>query len=236
MEIRGLKRFSLVDYPGKISCIIFLAHCNFRCAYCHNPHLVLDPESQPQIPEKQILSFLEQRKNKLEGVVISGGEPSIYNNLIHFAEKIRKIGFLIKLDTNGSNPGIITEMHKAGLIDFLSIDYKAHASLYRKVTACSTDAFEHIQESIRYALGSGISLEIRTTVHKQLLLPEDLQVMREELNSLGIKRWILQQFNPVDTIDDSLSCSPTYTDTELIKLAKNLGNTHVRGLKGTLIA
>ncbi|MFA6714325.1 MAG: radical SAM protein, partial [Victivallaceae bacterium] len=111
MNIRGIRRFSLVDFPGKMACVVFVGDCNFRCAYCHNPCLVFDPESQPLISEDEFFGFLEKRRGKLDGVVISGGEPTLQKNLLPFVKKIKAMDFLVKLDTNGSLPEKVFAIH-----------------------------------------------------------------------------------------------------------------------------
>ncbi len=237
MDIRGLTKFSLIDFPGKLSCIFFAGGCNFRCPYCHNPHLVIDPESQPELSETFIFNFLEQRRGKLEGVVISGGEPSLRDAIIDFTAKIKALGYLIKLDTNGSNPEVIMSIHRNGCLDALGLDYKAPASDYASLTGSHLDDIAgRVRKTISYAVSSNILLDVRTTVHRKFHSLDALSAMREELNSLGVAKWTLQQFHAAEVIDDSLTSEPTYTDTELIGIAQSLGNhTRVRGLKGLFI-
>lgn len=237
MDIRGLTKFSLIDFPGKLACILYAGGCNFRCPYCHNPHLVLDPEIQPQLSDQFIFGFLENRKGKLEGVVLSGGEPSNHPGLVRFSEKIKALGYLIKIDTNGSNPDAIADAHGKGLVDALGIDYKTTASSYCDLTKCKNDKVSGlVQKTISYAIDNNIAIDTRTTVHKKLHSPEILTQMREELNGLGVSAWTLQQFHAAEILDDDLAGNPTYSDAELIGIARNLGNhTRVRGLKGSFI-
>jgi len=237
MDIRGLTKFSLIDFPGKISCILYAGGCNFRCPYCHNPHLVIDPESQPQLSDNFIFNFLKQRMGKIDGVVISGGEPSLSGALSGFTERIKSLGYLIKLDTNGSNPDVIISIHKNKCLDAIGLDYKATASGYMELT-CSKldDLVERVHKTISYAIQEKIPLDVRTTVHKRYHSPEILRLMREELNILGVSAWTLQQFHPAEIIDNTLASEPTYSDAELIDIAKDTGNhTRVRGLKGSFI-
>ncbi len=237
MDIRGLTKFTLIDFPGKISCILYAGGCNFRCPYCHNPHLVIDPESQPELSENFIFDFLKRRSGKLEGVVISGGEPSLRDALIDFTRKIKDMGYLIKLDTNGSNPDVIFSIHKNGCLDALGLDYKAPASGYMELVRTNiTDIAERVRKTISYAIDNNILVDVRTTVHRKFHSPENLLEMRNELNSLGVSAWTLQQFHAAEVIEDGLEGEPTYSDTELIELAQELGNhTRVRGLKGSFI-
>ena len=237
MDIRGLTKFSLIDFPGKLACILYAGGCNFRCPYCHNPHLVLNPEIQPQLSDQFIFGFLENRKGKLEGVVLSGGEPSNHPGLVSFSEKIKALGYLIKIDTNGSNPDAIADAHGKGLVDALGIDYKTTASSYCNLTKCKNENVSGlVKKTISYAIDNNIAVDTRTTVHKKLHSPEILTQMREELNGLGVSSWTLQQFHAAEILDDDLAGSPTYSDAELIGIARNLGNhTRVRGLKGSFI-
>ncbi len=234
MNIRGLQRFTMVDYPGKMACVIFTGGCNFRCPYCHNPCLVFDPESQPLIRESQIMSFLESRVGKLDGVVISGGEPTLQPELPEFAVKVKNLGFAIKIDTNGSTPDIVISMLKAGLIDAMGVDYKGPAEIYNIVARSKIpDLAARVHKLLQYVADHHVPIDVRTTVHRELLSFDKLKEMRDELDALGIRQWTLQQFNPVEIISDELLTIPTYTDRELIDMARVLGGiTRVRGLKG----
>ncbi len=226
-------RFSMVDFPGKIACVVFCARCNFRCPFCHNPHLVLDPDSQPRVRMPQILHFMQSRVGKLEGIVISGGEPTLDPELPGFAKQMTDMGFAVKLDTNGSHPEILKSLYEAGCLHALGIDYKAPSGKYNEIANSGiSDIAGRVKRSLAFALENHIRLDVRTTVHKNLLSFEDLQTMRSELNSIGVKDWNLQQFNPVDTLDETISKTPTYSELELISFARKLSSTKVRGLTG----
>ena len=232
MNIRGINKFTLVDYPGKIACIIFVGNCNFICPYCHNPFLVVDPESQPLISDSDFFTFLEKRIGKLDAVVISGGEPTLRKELLIFLQKIKELGFLIKIDTNGSNPEIVKKLYNDGYLDYLGIDYKYPLNKYSELTRTnSAHVGLSVQKTIAFAVNSKIPYDIRTTVHKELLSYEDLNIMRKELTGLGVEEWMLQQFNPVDILDEELLRLTTYSDTELANIAKNLPSTKARGMK-----
>jgi len=220
----------LVDFPGKICCIIFVGNCNFRCPYCHNPYLVLHYDTQPQIQRKEIYNFLKNRKGKLDGVVLSGGEPAMYPGIADFAENIKKMGFLFKLDTNGSFPDRVITMCENGLIDMLGIDYKTSEAVYNDIALSNIDRLaEKVKKLIRYAGDNNISCDIRTTVHKKFHSENLLKIMRSELDLLGVKNWTLQQFHHAEIIDESLLDEKTYSDVELIKIVERLGtNTHLR--------
>jgi pyruvate formate lyase activating enzyme len=237
MNIRGIRRFSLVDFPGKMACVVFVGDCNFRCAYCHNPCLVFDPESQPLISEDEFFGFLEKRRGKLDGVVISGGEPTLQKNLLPFVKKIKAMDFLVKLDTNGSLPEKVFAIHNEAGLDALGIDYKAPLDKYNEI-ACSPipELGRKVLDLIKFALVNNIPLDVRTTVHKALLSEDDLIKMRSELSAVGLKQWTLQQFNNSgDIIDDSLLEKETWTDRELLAVVEKLPDTNVRGLNGIII-
>ncbi len=238
MDLRGFAKFSLVDYPGKISSIVFAGGCNLRCPFCHNPCLVLDPTSQPRVTEREFFKFLDSRKGLLEGVVISGGEPTLQKDLPEFAAGIKSRGFLVKLDTNGTNPQVLEPLLADRALDDLGIDYKLPAARYCEVASDPEQGpkfAENVARSIRLAFKYGITPDIRTTVHRDMLAPEDLEQMRGELAELGVKRWYLQQFNPVEVLADGLEKRETYADSELARLAHVLdpnGMVRVRGLHG----
>ena len=234
MDIRGLTQFSLLDYPGRLACVVFCGGCNFRCGYCQNPYLVLYPETQPSLTPEAILDFLKSRVGKLDGVVISGGEPTIHRSLPEFMARAKAMGFLVRLDTNGSNPTLVRKAHEAGVLDSLGIDYKAPLARYQEVSVCpKANIAEKVSETIRYAVAHRLNLDVRTTVHRQLLSPADLAQMRRELDELGVGGWHLQQFHPVEIIDERLLREPTYSDAELKAMAASLGpHTRLRGTRG----
>ncbi|HPN85101.1 MAG TPA: anaerobic ribonucleoside-triphosphate reductase activating protein [Victivallales bacterium] len=233
MNIRGLDKFSLIDYPGGIAAIIFTANCNFRCPYCHNPHLVLESSAQPRIAEKTVLSFLDSRVGKIDAVVISGGEPTLQKNLPIFLAKVKERGFHVKLDSNGSRLEKLKELFDSGLLDSVALDYKAPRRKYDQVAASKdSDIGDKVAESVRICVEADKLIELRTTVHKRFLSYEDLTEMRDELNELGAKLWVLQQFHRADMINQSLEDEETYSDAELANFARSIPNTRARGVKG----
>lgn len=236
MNIRGMVRFTLVDFPGKMACVVFVGDCNFRCGYCHNPCLVFDPESQPLISEDEFFTFLAKRQGKLDGVVVSGGEPILRKALLSFIRKIKDMGFLVKLDTNGSIPEQVIKIHEEVGLDALGVDYKAPLNKYNEISQCPVPELgEKTLKVIKFAVDKNIFIDVRTTVHKALLSKNDLSRMREELSSTGLKTWTLQQFNPVEIIDDSLLEKETYSDRGLLDIANSLESTNVRGLTGIIL-
>jgi len=201
-----------------------------KCRFCHNPHLVFDPESQPPITDSDIFDFLDTRKGKLEGVVVSGGEPTVHNDLTDFIIEVKKRGFDVKLDTNGSNPEIVSKLVEGGHIDFIGMDYKHLISKYPEATGvdmCS-DGISPIEVSMMFVSQRKVPYDIRTTVHKDIHSEDDLIAMRAELDVFGIVDWVLQPFHDVDVIDNSLRQTATYSDEDLDRIADGLHDTEVR--------
>ncbi|OGX23549.1 MAG: anaerobic ribonucleoside-triphosphate reductase activating protein [Omnitrophica WOR_2 bacterium GWF2_38_59] len=178
MNIGGLQKLTIIDFPGHIAAVIFLQGCNFRCPYCHNPELVDPKQFQETIDQNEVLSFLATRKEKLTGVVITGGEPCIHEGLVGFIKKIKDMGFLVKLDTNGSRPDVLKNVIDKKLVDFIAMDVKAPLEKYFFVT--KVKGFENkVKESIRLVMDSGIRHEFRTTVARTLLDENDIVKIKE---------------------------------------------------------
>lgn len=229
MNIRGVQKLTLVDYPGKLAAIFFTGGCNFRCPYCHNPCLVLDPESQPLVDRTEFETFLAGRRGKLDGVVFSGGEPTLQPDLGEYAALARSLGFAVKIDTNGSRPEVIEKIISAGNLDMLAVDYKAPAARCRELTGSGDpELAEKVRRTITLAIANSLELDVRTTVHRRLLSEEDLRTMAEELKTLGVKKWMLQEFRGEDILDDELRNFPTWTPEELAAIAAGLGDGFAR--------
>ncbi|MBC7320580.1 anaerobic ribonucleoside-triphosphate reductase activating protein [bacterium] len=226
MLIGGLQRFSLIDYPGKVSAVIFTMGCNFRCPYCHNPELV-EFNGIRLIEEGYILSFLKERKGKLDGVVLTGGEPTLQSDIVSFLKEIKKLGFLIKLDTNGSYPEIIEELLKEGLLDYIAMDIKANLEKYSGVTRSNVDT-KNIERSIGIIMKSGIDYEFRTTVVRSQLSRDDILEIGELIKSA--KAYVLQEFKPSKTLDPNFIEETSYTREELEEIAVIL-----KGLVGRVV-
>lgn len=223
MNIGGLLKLSLIDYPGKIAAVIFTQGCNFRCPYCHNPELVLPERFRDPIPEDKVLAHLKKRVGQLEGVVVSGGEPTMQKDLIRFLEKLKKLGYPVKLDTNGSHPDVLKEILRLGLVDFIAMDLKTLLEKYHHLTAMK-DCPQRIRESIHIILGSHVSHEFRTTLVKPLTLPEDLLPMVSLIE--GAKKYRLQRFIPSDSILDKKlmeTAEENFTEKEVADLQKTWG-------------
>ncbi|MEI7671637.1 MAG: anaerobic ribonucleoside-triphosphate reductase activating protein, partial [Deltaproteobacteria bacterium] len=173
MKIGGLQKFSLIDYPGRISAIVFTQGCNFRCPYCHNPELV-DPEQYgPLILEEEVLSFLEKRRGKLEAVTVTGGEPTLQADLEEFLQQIKAMGYLAKVDTNGSNPEMLERLIRGQLVDYLALDVKGPLRKYGQIVNARVET-AMIRRSIELITASEIQHEFRTTVVRSQLDKDDL--------------------------------------------------------------
>ena len=199
MKIGGLLKFSLIDYPGKMSAVIFTQGCNFRCPYCHNPELVIPEYFRAPLCEEEVLSFLSKRVFQLEGVVITGGEPTIQPDLVEFLRKVKALNYPVKLDTNGSRPDVLKNLLDLGLIDHVAMDLKAPLEKYGQLTPLHHCA-ERIQRSINIILHSSVAHEFRTT----LAPPVDPQQDLPKIASLvaGARKYRLQRFIPRDNILD----------------------------------
>ncbi len=173
MRIAGFQKLTLVDYPGLVAATVFTQGCNFRCGYCHNPQLVLPEHYQEPMPSEQVLDFLNGRRGKLDGVVITGGEPTIQQGLAEFIARIKEMGFAVKLDTNGSNPQILSSLLASKFLDYIAMDIKSSLLKYSEVTGTACD-IERIKESIGIIINSGISYQFRTTLVKGHCSNEDL--------------------------------------------------------------
>lgn len=211
--IKGLQKTSLVDYPPYIVASIFLGYCNFRCPYCHNPDLVLKADETQNLMEEDVFKFLNGRRLWLDGVCISGGEPTMHKELPEFISKIKAMGLKVKLDTNGSNPNMLKRLVDDKLIDYIAMDIKAPLEKYGLLTSINVD-IEKIKQSVSIIRNSGVDYEFRTTVVKEMLNKDDIVKIGEWLK--GSNMLFLQQFNdkkPV--IDESLIGKENYGLNEL---------------------
>jgi pyruvate formate lyase activating enzyme len=219
MRIGGLQKFSLIDYPGKVACVIFTQGCNFRCGYCHNPELVVPQQFCPTIPQENVLEFLKKRRNHLQGVVVSGGEATLQGDLIDFVVQVKSLGYLVKLDTNGSQPDKLRKLVDLKLVDYIAMDVKARFDRYEEAVGVPVDR-EKIKESIELIIGSGISHEFRTTVVKSLCLSADLVEIGRMIR--GSEHYRLQQFRREQSVlDPSLIMQEHFSDDEFKDLQRN---------------
>ena len=217
MIIAGMIKSSLIDYPGHVSCVLFVPGCNFNCFYCHNRSLL--DSSYTIIDPRVVEDFLKKRAGLLDGVVITGGEPTLQHDLIPYLEKVKALGYKIKLDTNGSNPEVIKQVLQSGLCDYFAVDYKAPAAKYKEICGGNADAGP-VLETINILLGSNADFEVRTTVIPQLG-EDDLMQMAKELPRLP--RYMLNRYRRPEKYRPSdakkVSQKP-YTDDRLKELAR----------------
>jgi pyruvate formate lyase activating enzyme len=214
MVIGGLQKFTLIDFPNKLAATVFLSGCNFRCPWCYSSELVL-PENikkQPKISEKSLFDFLDLRKGSLEGVVICGGEPTINKDLPSFLKKIKKLGYAIKLDTNGSNSAVLANVIKRGLVDYVAMDIKGPKEKYSEIVGKKINIKE-IDKSVAFLKQGGIDYEFRTTVVPAFHKKEDILETAKWI--FGAEKYYLQSFRPEKTIDPRLEKIKPYPDKYL---------------------
>jgi len=230
MQIRGWVRTSLIDYPGKIAAVLFTSGCNFRCPYCQNSELVLHPESLPAIDPVEIFQFLTRRRGLIDGVVITGGEPTLQNGLEHFLRKVKELGLATKVDTNGYRPQVLRELLERGLLDCVAVDIKTSLAKYPLAAGMPVDV-RRIEESVGLILSSGVDHEFRTTVVPGIVAPEDVEEIAKLIAGAG--KYILQQFRPQVTLDPRFREITPYPAQTLLEMAQAAGrwiDVEVRGL------
>ena len=227
MIIGGLEKLTLLDYPDHLAAIIFTQGCNFRCHFCYNPMLVLPREGGdvkikkekgfPPLSTENLFLFLTERFGRLEGVVITGGEPTLHPDLPDFIKQIKKIGYLVKLDTNGTNPDMLAGLIKAKLIDYIAMDIKAPLKRYSEVVGAGVDC-KKIEKSVKMIIESGLPYEFRTTVVPGLLDQADFEEMGVLIK--GASKWYLQNFkSDTGLVDDSFEQKAGYTAKEMAAFA-----------------
>jgi len=219
MIIAGFQKSSLIDYPAELSAVIFTQGCIFRCVYCHNPELVDPKLFQEPITKEEIFDFLHKRKKQLDGVVITGGEPTIHSDLPEFIRKIKEMGYKVKLDTNGSNPEMIELLIKEKLIDYIAMDIKAPLKKYPKITKVKIDT-DKIKKSIKLIMDSNLKYEFRTTIVKSLLSFDDILEIAKSIK--GADLYVLQKFLASKTLDKKMMKEKTYEDEEFEELRQKL--------------
>ena len=201
--ICGLQKMTLLDFPGKIACTVFLGGCNFRCPFCHNSELFMG-KPEKLMEDEAFFAFLKTRKGLLDGVCVSGGEPTLYKDLPAFLGKIKELGFLTKLDTNGYRPEVLKELVEAGVVDYVAMDVKNSPAMYSRTVGLERIDLARIEESLRFLVGGGVEYELRTTLLSQLHSRASIQDMGAWLGGLvtGVKpkKLFLQSFVDRDTV------------------------------------
>lgn len=240
MLISGLNKTTLLDYPGRVAATVFTGGCNFRCPFCHNAGLVLRPLSQESYTEDEVFSFLTKRRGILTGVCITGGEPTIQQDLPDFVRRIKELGLQVKLDTNGSHPQMLSELINEGLLDYVAMDIKNSPQRYLqtigyRAAGQGTGMLEAVQASVMLLKEAGIAYEFRTTVVRELHTREDLKEICQWI--AGCPAYYLQKFEDSGELIDEQCGYHGYTDEEMEGLAGDLnaesrmaGHVYVRGV------
>ncbi len=205
MVIHGLQKLTLLDYPGHTACTVFTGRCNWRCPFCHNASLVLRPEEQPVIDQEEFFAFLKKRRGLLDGVAVTGGEPTLNRDLPDFLRRVKEQGFETKLDTNGTNPAMLREILSAGLADYVAMDIKAGRDNYPAVTGTVRPGLAAVEESVELLKTCGVEHEFRTTVVRELHSEADFADIGRWLR--GEERYFLQAFKDSGDLVSG-SCSP----------------------------
>jgi len=222
MLIAGLQKTTLIDYPGKIACVVFLAGCNFRCPWCYSSELVLPLKivKQPRLSEKDFFDFLRERQGLLEGVVICGGEPTINKDLPQFIEKIKNLGYSVKLDTNGSNPETLKNLVNGKLIDYVAMDIKGPAGVYENIIGEGVK-LEDIKKSVEFLKKGNLDFEFRTTVVNTIHSKNDFLEIAKWIGAPNVK-YYLQNFRAEKTINPEFEKIKPFKTEFLQKIAKEI--------------
>lgn len=215
--IAGLQKMTLLDYPGKVACTVFLQGCNYACPFCHNSGL-LPFEGDPFMEEDALIAFLEKRKGILDGVCITGGEPTMYPGLENLLRRIKALGYAVKLDTNGSNPAVLRRLAEEQLLDYVAMDVKNSPSRYAQTVGVPGLKLSGVEESLRFLIGGKLSYELRTTLVQQLHDEPSIEEMGQWLASLvpGVKPGVLflQPFVDRESVAFSGLSAPDCTQIE----------------------
>lgn len=231
MVIHGINKLTLVDYPEKMAAILFTGACNFRCPFCHNSSLVLNPAAEPVISEDEIFAFLKKRRGVLDGVVVTGGEPTLNKDLIPFLGRIKELGYSVKLDTNGYRPDVLKEAIDSGFVDYVAMDIKNSLDAYPVTAGLTFFTKENIERSVELLIGGGVTYEFRTTVVKELHSEKNFEKIGQWLKNAD--SYFLQSFVfSEDTIEKNLT-APTFEELEKYQriLKSYIKNVQIRDSK-----
>ncbi len=230
MDFAGMQSLTLLDFPGKVACILFVRGCNLRCPFCHNASLV-NVDAESLYAEEEILSFLKKRQGLLDGVVISGGEPLLYPQLLPFLKKVRSLGYAIKVDTNGTNPDLLAQIVSEGLADYVAMDIKNSPALYAATTGVSKPDIAAIEKSRDFLMSGVVDYEFRTTAVKGLHTKESIQELSYWI--AGAKRYFLQVFKDSGNLlsGAELRAFDKEEMTDLLEIAKiHTPSAQLRGI------
>lgn len=230
VKVHGFNKLTLLDYPGRLACTIFLGHCNFRCPFCHNAGLVLEPENEPVIPIEEILGTLKKRKGILDGVCITGGEPTVHKKLPEFIQQIKKMDYSVKLDTNGTNPQMVQDMVKAGLVDYVAMDIKNAPDKYGETAGTARVDLEAVNETVEFLKSGKVDYEFRTTVTRELHKKEDFLKIRKWLS--GSRRYFLQAYKESEQVIHPVYSSYSREQLENFRqlLLEEISQVEIRGI------
>ena len=230
MHIHGLQKLTLLDYPGHTACTVFTGGCNYRCPFCHNASLVLRPAEQPLIAPEEVLSFLRKRQGLLDGVCITGGEPTLEKGLEGFCAAVKELGFALKLDSNGSRPEVLRGLIEKGLVDYIAMDIKSCRENYGRLIGIPDYDTAAVEESAALLMEGRVDFEFRTTAVKEFHSAEDFERIGQWLK--GEEKYFLQCFKDSGDILDS-GCS-AFTKNEMESLREAvlpyIPNTCLRGV------
>lgn len=230
MKICGLNKTTLLDYPGKVAATVFVGGCNFRCPFCHNSQLVLSPSQAPEIKKEELLGFLKKRKGILEGVCITGGEPTLWTELFALINDIKAMGYAVKLDTNGSHPEVVKELVRLQLIDKVAMDIKACLENYPALCGLSQPDLVSVKDTAAFLLDGHIDYEFRTTAVKELHTEKDFRKIGQWLK--GCKAYYLQAYkDSVEVLKPGYSSfSPEELETFRRILLVTIPLVEIRGI------
>jgi len=217
VKISGLIKSSLIDYPGKITAVVFTQGCNLRCPFCHNPDLI-SIKGKEVYSEADFFTFLEKRKGLLDAATITGGEPLLHKDLGIFIEKIKKMGYFVKLDTNGTNPRFLKKLLETKNVDYVAMDIKNRLSKYYESSGLADTG--NIKKSIKIIMDSGVDYEFRTTVLPKLHTEEDFDEIGKTIR--GASKYFIQNFRPENTLDKAYQKEESFSGSELEKIKKTM--------------
>lgn len=219
MRISGLQKLTLLDFPGKVACTVFTGGCNFRCPFCHNASLVLRPNENPEIPVDELLGFLKKRQGMLDGVCITGGEPLMHEETLKLMADIKELGFLVKLDTNGSYPERLKKAVLSGLADHVAVDIKNSKESYGKTVGIENYDITNVCESVDFLMEGRVPYTFRTTMAKPLHTEEDMHAIGRWIR--GCQRYVLQNFvDSGDLVGEGISALTEQESKRMLEIAK----------------
>lgn len=230
MKFYGLQKMTLLDFPGKVACTVFTGGCNFRCPFCHNALLVMEIDNSSVYDEEEILSFLKTRRGLLDGVCVTGGEPLLHPSVVPFIEKVKALGFAVKLDTNGSFPDTLADIIDAGIVDKVAMDIKNSAEKYGMTVGIENFDIAPIEKSISLLLEGRVPYEFRTTVVRELHEISDIEKIAKRIS--GAREYYLQNFvDSGNLISSGMSAHSPETLADMKKIADMyVSTTMIRGI------